>query len=102
MDISEQFRIAGKDWVSKDGTARMLEESKTAVLAQRISQLGDIPHNKAEREVKASPEWHDYISKMVDAKTAANLARIKLDFIRMKASEYQSKEANNRIERKLG
>ena len=100
-DISEHFRIAARDWVEKDGAARMLDESKTSVLAQRISLLGDIPHNKAEREVKSSPEWQDYLKKMVEAKTAANLARVKMEFLRMKFSEWQSAEANRRAEMKL-
>ncbi|MEE8114518.1 MAG: hypothetical protein V3T23_09185 [Nitrososphaerales archaeon] len=101
-NISEHFRLAAKDWVEKDGAARMLDESKTSVLAQRISFLGDIPHNKAEREVKSSDEWQDYLKKMVEAKTAANLARVKMDFLRMKFQEWQSAEANARNERKMG
>lgn len=96
--ISENFRIAAKDWVEKDAAARLLEESKTATLAQRISQQGDIPHNKAERIVKGSEEWADYLGKMVNAKTAANLARVKMQFIHMKFSEQQSKEATRRKE----
>jgi len=99
--ISENFRIAAKDWVSRDGAARMLEESKTSVLAQRISALGDMPHNKAERQVKSSDEWHEYIRQMVEAKTAANLAKVRMEYIRMQFSENQSSEANARAERKM-
>ena len=40
---SERFRISAKDWVEKDGAARLLEESKTAVLAQKMKALGDKP-----------------------------------------------------------
>lgn len=100
-DISEHFRLAAKEWVEKDGAARMLEESKTSVLAQRISALGEMAHNRAENEIKSSPEWQDYLKKMVEAKTAANLAKVKLEFLRMKFSENQSAEANRRAEMKL-
>ena len=99
--FSEQYRVAGKDWVEKDAAARMLEETKTAVLAQRKAALGDIPDSHAEKQVKASPEWMDFLEKMVDAKTAANLAKIKLEYIRMKNFEWQSANATARAERRM-
>lgn len=99
--ISEQFRVAAKDWVEKDSAARMLEESKTAVLAQKMKALGDMPAAHAEREVKADPEWRDYIEKMVKARTAANLAKVKLEYIRMKFQEQSSAEATARAERRM-
>lgn len=101
MEISEQFRIAAKEWVQLDGAARMLEESKTSVLAQRISALGDMPHNKAEREVKSSPEWIEYLKQMVDAKTASNLAKVKMEYMRMLFSQWQSAAADRRAEMKI-
>jgi putative sterol carrier protein len=99
--ISEQFRLAAKDWVDKDSAANMLEETKSAVLSQRMAALGDMPVSKAEMAVKASQEWRDFIEGMVNARTAANLAKMKLEYIRMRFSEWQSKEANARAERKL-
>ena len=95
---SEQFRIVAKDWVEKDGAARMLEETKTAVLSEMIGKRGDIAHNKAERDVKASPEWRDFIEKMVHARTAANLAKVKKEYVNMKFSEWNSADANQRAE----
>ena len=101
LSISEQFRIVAKDWVDKDSAARMLEETKTAFLSQMMRARGDVPAAHAERDVKASPEWQDFIERMVNARTAANLAKVKLEFIRMKASEQQSAEATKRAEMKL-
>lgn len=99
--LSEQFRLAAKDWVDKDAAASMLEETKTAVLAQRMGALGDIPVNRAEQIVKGSKEWHDWIGGMVNARTAANLAKVKLEWIRMRHSEWQSEAATKRAEMKL-
>lgn len=99
--ISEQYRVAAKDWVDKDDAARLLEETKTAVLSQKMKALGDVPVAHAERDVKASQEWHDWIKDMVEARTAANLAKVKLEYIKMKASEHMSAEANKRAEMKL-
>lgn len=99
--ISEQYRLIAKQWVEADSAARMLEESKTAVLAQRMKALGDRPAAHAEREVKADPEWSDFIEQMVQARTQANLKKVQLEYIRMKAAEQQSFEATQRSERRL-
>lgn len=98
---SEQFRLVAKDWVEKDGAARLLEESKTPTLAQHMKRHGDVPAAHAERDVKASEEWSDYIKVMTDARTAANLAKVKMEYVRMKFSEWQSEEATKRAESRL-
>lgn len=98
---SEHYRMAAKDWVEKEAAASMLEESKSAVLAQRMAMLGDVPVNRAERDVKASEEWRDYIAKMVKAREAANLARVKLKYLEMKYFEAQGSEASKRAEMRL-
>jgi hypothetical protein len=99
--ISEQFRIVAKEWVTLDGAARMLEESKTAVQSQMMKALGDKPAAHAERDVKAAPEWSDYLKKMVDARTAANLKKVQMEFIRMQFQEWSSQNANKRAEMRL-
>lgn len=99
--ISEQFRLAAKDWVDKDSAASMLEETKSAVLAQRMAALGDMAVNRAEQIVKASQEWHEWIAGMVKARTAANLAKVRLEYIRMRSHEQNSFEATKRAEMKL-
>ncbi len=101
LPISEQFRIVAKDWVEADSAARLLEETKTAVLAQRMKALGDMPAAHSEREVKASREWADFVEKMVKARTAANLKKVQLEYIKMQFSEAQSFEATKRAEMKL-
>ena len=101
LPYSEQYRLAAKDWVEKDAAARLLKETKTAVLAQWIQAEGDKAYNKAERDVKASDKWHDWIKTMVDAETAANLAKAKIKYIEMKYFENAGTEANKRAEMKL-
>lgn len=99
--ISERYRIAAKEWVELDHAARLLEESKSAVLSQKMAALGDMPVSKAELQVKASNEWHEYIKAMVDAKTSANLKKVEIEWLRMRFSEQQSREATERAERRL-
>ncbi len=99
--LSEQFRLAAKEWVEADTAANMLEETKSAVLSQMMIQRGDLPVSKAEMQSKASGEWIEHITKMVKAREAANLLKVKLEWTRMRFSEWQSAEANKRAEMKL-
>lgn len=99
--ISEQFRLKAMEWAELDSAARMLEEGKTTYLAQQKALLGDIPDSHAEKQVKASQPWADYIKTMVRAKTAANKARVDVDYLKMRFQEWQSAEANARSERKM-
>jgi hypothetical protein len=99
--LSEQFRLVAKEWVELDGAARLLEECKTATLSTMMKRLGDIPAAHAERDVKASTEWRDYLEKMVKTRTAANLKRVQMEYIRMKNSEWIAQDANARSERRM-
>lgn len=99
---SDDWRTVANRWVALDDAARMLEETKTAVLAQRCNALGDMPVTRAEQIVKASPEWNDYLTKMTKARTAANLAKVEMKYYEMRFSEWQSDAANERREARLG
>lgn len=98
---SEQFRIVSKDWVDAEAAASLLEDTKSAFLAQKIAELGDMPVNRAEATVKASPEWVDYVRKMIDARKAANRRKVQLEYLRMKFTEWNSAEASQRAEMRL-
>lgn len=97
---SEQFRIAAKDWVDKHAAAELLEETKTATLAQKTQPLikQGAAVNKAEIEVKASDDWHQYLEEMVAARKAANLAKVRMEWLRMKFKEQESKNYARRAE----
>jgi hypothetical protein len=101
MPLSEQFRIAAKAWVDLDSAASLLEETKSAVLSQQMAAQGEMPVSRAELNVKASPEWADFVTRMVEARKAANLAKVRLEWLRMRFSEQQSFEATRRAEMKL-
>jgi dephospho-CoA kinase len=103
--LSEQYRVIAKKWVDLDNAARLLEETKTTVLEERknalVQQNEKLADNAAERQVKADPEWREWIEAMVKARTAANLAKVQLRYIEMRWSEQQSFEATRRAEMKL-
>lgn len=99
--ISTQFAQASYDWCQKTAAADLLEECKSATLSQRMLDYADEPLNRAEMKVKASDEWRDYLEKMVEARKAANIAKVKCEYLRMKHSEWQSAQANERMQAKL-
>lgn len=99
--LSEQFRIIGKKWVDADDAARMYEETKSAVLAKKKKDLGDMPDNRAETEVKASEEWLEFVTNGVKARTKASLLKIQLEYIRVKIFEATNDDANKRHELRL-
>lgn len=100
---SEQYRIAGERWADLESAAQLLEDTKSSILAQRAADYGGIPVNRAEQQVKSSRFWAEHIQKIVDARREANKAKIELDYVRMKFYEWQSQQANSRVElRTLG
>jgi len=101
LPLSEQFRIIAKKWVDADCAASLLEETKSAMLSQMMTALGDMPVSRAEMTVKASPEWIEHVKLMVEARNKASLLKVQLEYIRMKFHEWQSHEATKRAEMKL-
>lgn len=101
LPYSEQYRIIAKKWVEADAAASILEETKSAFLAQRMAAQGDMPVSKAEMAVKASQEWAEYVESMVNTRKQAALLKAQLEYIRMRFTEHQSKEATRRAEMKL-
>jgi len=99
--LSEQFRIVGKKWVDAEGAAHLYDETKSAVLAQRKSDLGDIPDSHAERLVKASPEWLEFVEAGARSRKEANLLKIQLEYIRVKIFQSTNEDANKRHELRL-
>src|SRR6266704_1221125 len=103
--ISEQFRIVAKKWVEADEAASLMEETRTSVLSEMINNVISydisMPFNKAELAAKSSPEYKDFITAMVKLRSKANLLKVKLEFLRMRFSENQSREATARAESRL-
>ena len=99
---ADKYRHAGETWADLESAAQLLEDCKSTVMAQRQTTYGDIPVNRAEQMVKASPDWEEYVRSCVEARHQANLAKIRLEAIKMSFAEFNNTEANNRIEMKMG
>jgi len=98
---SEQYRIVAKQWCDAEAAASLLEDTKSAVLSQRMMAVDASSMAKAEAMVKSSSEWQDHIDKTVSARKAANLLKVQMEYLRMKFQEWSSDEANKRTEARL-
>jgi len=102
---SEQFRVVAKRWVDADAAATLLEDTKSALLSERVQNLirsePGMAINRAEAAVKASDEWKDWIGEMVEARKKANLLKVQMEYLRMKFTEWNSHEATKRTEARL-
>lgn len=90
-----------KAWVDAEAAASLLEDTKSALLAERMNALGDMAVNKAEMTVKASQEWKDNLRTISMSRQAANRLKVQLEYIRMKFMEWQSENATKRAEMRL-
>ena len=100
--IVEQFRIVARKWVDADAAASLLEETKTACLAQRQIALGEMPVSRSEMLVKASDNWHEHLGKIVAARAAANMLKVHMEFLRMQERQLDRNEWHQRMEHKMG
>lgn len=98
---SQIYAEAGADWADKEAAAQLLEDCKSATMAQWCAEQGDVPVNRAEQNVKASDRWREYVEQTVEARRVANVAKVRLDSIKMRAMEQHAKEANFRAEARL-
>lgn len=101
IPISEQWHRAATKWADLNAAADMLEEGKSAYLSQRMAALGDMPVSKAELAVKSSEDWASYVKKMVKARQQANLAKIEAEILKMRFTEWQAADANNRQQMRM-
>lgn len=95
--LSEIYLEAAEEWADAEAAAQLLEDTKSAVLSQRMLALGDMAVSKAEMLIKATPDWHDYLKKIVEARHQANLLKVKKEYIDKKFNEWQSQRADERV-----
>ncbi len=98
--LAERWHDAAMTCVDAEAAAQLLEETKSAKLAELVAGLlRDDPKMsvaKAETTVKSSPEWRRWIEGMVTARKAANRARVQRDYLRMRFSVWIAEDANHR------
>lgn len=101
QSIAELYLQAAEEWADLESAAQILEDTKSVVLSQMLLKHGSVAVNKAEILVKASPQWEEHVKRIVEARTAANKAKIRVEYWRMKAMENSSREATERLQARI-
>lgn len=101
LSWSEQYRLVAKKWVDAEAAASLLEDTKSAVLAEKMLALGDMPVSRAEMLVKGSQEWRGELLAITTARQAANLLKVQMEYLKMKFQEWSSENATKRVEMRL-
>jgi hypothetical protein len=103
--ISQRYHEAAVQWVDADAAASIMEETKSAVFSEMVSKMISenikLAVNRAEVLVKSSSAWKTFVTDMVELRRKANMAKVEMEFLRMKFSEQQSVEATHRAEMRV-
>jgi len=100
--LSEQYRIAAKEYVKAKSIAKLAEDLKPTRFAELMQDHSDIAVSRAEIAVRASAEWKDHVASVVAAAEAADMARHKVKWIEMRFQEWVMEQAGARKEREMG
>ena len=102
---ADRFRAQGEKWADLHNAAQLLDDMKGVVFAQKVNALlandPKMAVNRAENEIKSSDDWEEYVRSCVAASHQDNLAKIELEFMKMKLQEYQGQQANELQELKM-
>jgi len=100
--LSEQYRLASKDYVKAKSIAKLAEDLKPSKFSELINLRADMAVSRAEHAVRASQEWKDYVASVVASVEAADMARAKVKWIEMRFQEWVMQQAGARKEREMG
>lgn len=99
----EVWRLQAEEWADLDAAAHLLADGKSSVFSEWSQALiaEGMTISLAERTVKASEKYRDYLKKMNAARRRANRARVAMDYAKEKLWESKNADANSRAERRM-
>jgi hypothetical protein len=89
---------AGEDWADKQAAADLLEETRKSVLARLMIGAEATSQGAREMYALADEEYTSFVEGMVQARKAANKARVRYDSAKVLAELRRSQEATRRAE----
>ncbi len=95
---------AGNEWADRNAAAQLLEETRKSVrseIAQEYKRRDNLSAIEAERMAEASSEYRQHVERMVNARKAANRARVAYDGIRALIDMRRTQAATAREEARL-
>lgn len=101
LSIADMYLEASNTWCDLENAASLLEDTKSIIFSQFVLKQQASSVAKAELLARTLPEWKEHVEKIVEARTAANKAKVKVEYLKMRGWEETSKAADNRIQSKL-
>lgn len=101
--LREEWRLAAVKFTALEDNAGRLEEGRKVLLDQLTLALiaSGTPATRASMEARTSEQFKRYLAKMFDAKREAADARIEMQVADRRYWEHTSREATERIERRM-
>tara|TARA_R100001082_G_C4237652_1_gene105945 strand:+ start:45 stop:395 length:351 start_codon:yes stop_codon:yes gene_type:complete len=81
-----------------DGAARMLEKMERVLLSELVNQSGESSISKAEHWARRHERFKAHIVEMVEARTAANVAKAEWEATQMRFEAWRTQQATHRAE----
>lgn len=94
--IAEQLTNLGDDWADKHAAAEMLEETKKSVLAKLAADSLENSMAAKENYALAHEDYTKHVKSMVEARRAANKAKVRYDSGKVWAELMRTQSANER------
>jgi|TARA_R110001606_G_scaffold396461_1_gene570623 hypothetical protein len=104
IDINSALDNASKTalkFAQLDGEARMLEKFEKILLSELVNQANESSIAKAEHFARRHNTYKDHVTKMVLARTDANVAKAEWEAIQMKFESWRTLESTKRAEMNL-
>lgn len=95
--VAEELSKRGHRWADSDAAYKALDEATKSVLAECMSDAGDVSVAKAEMQGRSHPKYRTHLEAVDKARRAASRARVDYDtyqvWIELKRSENATKRA---------
>lgn len=92
---------AGEAWSDAEAAASLLEETRKSVLAKLMNESTAAALGAKEMMALADSEYRKHVEGMVNARKAANKARVRYDSAKILAELRRSEESTRRAEMSL-
>jgi hypothetical protein len=101
FELANEIDTTGQDWADKTHAANVLEETKTTVRAEiALSLRREKGLNKrdADEEALVHPRYKEHVDAMLNARHAANIARVRLEACKARYEAMRTAEVSRRAE----
>ncbi len=99
--VYHELMEAGRDYADKEAAASLLEETKKTVLAQEMAKYPGMSNAAAESQALASESYREHLERMVEARKAANVAKVRYYAVQTLAELRRTAESTRRAEMML-